>query len=197
MSNDALWSGTFGNEYTVRNEFDYSPRRKFWGDIMYLTEAKSVLEVGCNTGNNLECIVDYLPRRQNAWGVDVNYRAIDMAHVRHKEINCVLASAYDLPFRDDYFDLVFTCGVLIHQTPDEVDIVMQEIIRTSAHYVLAVEYANDIFLEIPYRGNTGVLFKGPYGDIYEKKYGLRMIKSGRLGKEEGFDDTTWWLLSKV
>jgi ubiquinone/menaquinone biosynthesis C-methylase UbiE len=144
----------------------------------------------------LDIIAQHLPTYGNAWGCDVNQKALNISHIRHKEINAVKCSGFNLPFRDDYFDLVFTAGVLIHQSPSEVEVMMQEIIRTSGKYVLALEYANDIFEEIPYRGNKDALFRGPYGDIYEKKYGLRLVEYGHMGKEEGFDDINFWLLSK-
>ena len=34
--------------------------------------------------------------------------------------------ARDLPFRDDFFDLTFTCGVLIHQPKESLREVMAE-----------------------------------------------------------------------
>lgn len=194
MSNVDLWAGSFGDDYTVRCEKDYTPRMKFWGDIIYRTKIKSVLEVGCNTGQNIGLISEYLPTF--AWGCDVNQKAINTLHVRHKELNAVRCSGFDLPFKDDYFDLVFTAGVLIHQSPSEVEIMMQEIIRVSNKFVLAMEYGNDIFEEIPYRGQNGALFRGPYGDIYEKKYGLRLVDHGFVKKEEGWDDLNFWLFSK-
>lgn len=196
MSNVDLWAGSFGDDYTVRCDRDYTPRTKFWGDIIYNTKAKNVLEVGCNTGQNLDLISEYLPKPDNAWGCDVNRKALNVCHVRHKELNVVRCSGFDLPFRDNYFDLVFTAGVLIHQPPSEVEVMMQEIIRVSSRFVLALEYSNDIFEEIPYRDKVGALFMGPYGDIYEKKYGLRPVDYGFLVKESGFDAVNYWLLSK-
>lgn len=197
MSNVQLWAGDFGDAYTTRCDTDYTPRMKFWGDIIYKTRAGTVLEVGCNTGQNLDIISEYLPVRSNAWGCDVNQKALHMLHSRHRDLNAVKCSGFDIPFKDDYFDLVFTAGVLIHQKPEEVEVMMQEIIRVSKRYVLSMEYENDIFEEIPYRGNEGALFRGPFGDIYEKKYGLRLISSGKAGKEDGFDELGWRLLSKI
>lgn len=150
-----------------------------------------VLEVGCNTGMNLGS----LPAGSELWGIDVNQRAVNIARVRHKEANIIRGSGFDIPFRDAYFDFVFTAGVLIHQPPDEVELMMQEIMRVSGQFVMAVEYYSEMFEEVPYRGKDAALFKGPFGDIYEKKYGMRMVKTWNLGKREGFDDCRAWLLS--
>jgi ubiquinone/menaquinone biosynthesis C-methylase UbiE len=192
----ALWYGTFGDEYTVRNEGDYSLRKSFWDKILKITNPRTVLEIGCNTGMNLDIIAQRILEDFSVWGCDVNYPSVNLCHIRHKEVNCVVCSGYDLPFRDGYFDLVFTAGVLIHQKPEEVDKLMQEIIRISGKWVLAIEYDADIFEEIPYRKQSRALFRGPYGQIYETKYGLRLITQGVVGKDESFDDCTWWLLSK-
>ena len=196
MSNVDLWTGQFGDEYTERCGGDLDKRREFWADIIKMAKPYNVLEVGCNTGMNLAMMLPYMQEEDNLWGCDVNNKALAICHARNKWINAVRASGFDLPFRDGYFDHVFTCGCLIHQAPSEVERMMREIIRISAKYVLAVEYASDAFEEIPYRGCNEALFKGPYGKIYESKYGLRLIATGFLTKKEGFDDTTSWFLGK-
>ena len=196
MSNEQIWAGQFGDDYTARCDKDYTPRIKFWGDIIYKTRIKNVLEVGCGAGQNIDIISKFLPRKSNAWGCDVNQKALRILRQRHNELNAVSCSGFDIPFKDEWFDLVFTAGVLIHQKPAEVDVMIQEIIRVSRQYVLAMEYANDIFEEVPYRGQKEALFRGPFGDLYEKKYGLKLIDTGFVNKEAGFDDLTWWLLSK-
>ena len=57
-----FWSGTFGAEYTKRNESVYwKARVPFWRHIAETTNAVSFLEVGCNVGANLKAIRDVLP----------------------------------------------------------------------------------------------------------------------------------------
>jgi pseudaminic acid biosynthesis-associated methylase len=194
VSNAQLWEGSFGDEYSVRNDKDFSPRREFFLELFKRYPVSSILEVGCNNGMNLDIISETMKSAKNAWGCDVNSKALNLLHVRHKELNAVYASGFDLPFKDDYFDCVMTCGVLIHQKPNEVEGMMQEIIRVSGKYVLCMEYASSTFEEIEYRGNPGALFKGPFGDVYVNRYGLRLLETGYLTK--GFDRLTWWMLSR-
>jgi hypothetical protein len=73
---------------------------------------------------------------------------------------------------------------------------MQEIIRTSRSYIMAIEYASESFEEIPYRIKSEALYKGPYGSIYATRYGLKLLETGFLGVDKGFDNCTYWLLSK-
>jgi pseudaminic acid biosynthesis-associated methylase len=197
MSNEALWSGEFGKQYTIRNEmFPYAQRWKFLKAVMEDHVIKNVLEVGCNTGPNLGIMRDYIKDPKNLWGCDVNEYNIRAVRERWPEVQSVVASGFDLPFKDDYFDLVFTSGVLIHQKPEEIDAMMQEIIRVSGKYVLAIEYFEETFREIDYRGGKGTAFCGPYGDIYEKRYGLKPVESGLLEKDDGWDECTFWLFKK-
>ena len=189
MSNEALWSQTFGDEYTVRNDKDYSPRTEFFRNLLLRYPAESILEVGCNQGMNL----DLIGGRQ--YGCDVNPGAVRMCHTRHPDLNVICCSGYVLPFQSDFFDLVFTCGVLIHQRPNEVVQMMEEVERVSRKYVLAMEYAAEAFEEIPYRGQKEALFKGPYGEMY-KSLGLHLIATGFLGLEQGFDSVTFWMFEK-
>lgn len=46
-------------------------------------------------------------------------------------INIIRGTADDIPFRDGYFDLVFTSGVLIHINPQSIGKVLREIYRCS------------------------------------------------------------------
>ena len=197
MSNEMLWAGEFGNNYTARNEmFPYVSRWKFLKSVCEDYIIKSVLEVGCNTGFNLGIIKEHLASPHNIWGCDVNEYNIQQMRLRWPDIQSVYASGFDLPFKDDYFDLVFTSGVLIHQKPSEVESMMQEIIRVSAKYVIAIEYFEEVFRDVNYRAGKGTAFCGPYGDIYEKRYGLKQIASGHLDKEDGWDDCTYWIFRK-
>lgn len=198
MSNEMLWAGDFGTQYTGRNEmFPYASRWKFLNAIVSDHIIKSILEVGCNTGFNLGMMREWMASPKNLWGIDINDYNIKQARERWPDCQFVYGSGFDLPFKDDMFDLVFTSGVLIHQKPEEVDAMMQEIIRVSGKYVMAIEYYEPAFRELTtYRGGPGTAYTGPYGDIYEKRYGLKLRETGLLEKDDGFDECTFWLLEK-
>ena len=190
MSNEALWSQTFGDEYTVRNDKDYRPRAEFFRNLLLRYPAEKILEVGCNQGMNLDIMNGVSPGFY--CGCDVNASAVRMCRAKHPDLNVVCCSGYATPFRDGFFDLVFTCGVLIHQHPNEVGRMMEEVVRVSGKYVLAMEYAAEAFEEIPYRGQKEALFKGPYGEIY-KSFGFSLAETGFLSREQGFDSVTYWM----
>lgn len=196
MSNENVWAGKFGDDYTERNKSAYSARWPFWKDFVSRFAFDTCLEVGCNTAANLGMISTLKENQIGMWGCDVNQNALWKARKMEPGLNIIYASGLNLPFMDDCFDMVFTAGVLIHQTPETGETMMQEIMRVSNGYVVAIEYESDIFEEIPYRGLSNALFKGPWGDVYEKRYGLRLVEKYEANKDVGFDRCTCWVLSK-
>ena len=132
---EELWSGSFGDEYVERNAQLDDRRRGFWTGIVDEFAPASVLEVGCGQGGNLLPLSQILAARQ-VWGIDINEAALARARTNAPGVNVVYGSARGLPFRDATFDLVFTTGVLIHQPDDQLPLVMDEMVRSSARYVL-------------------------------------------------------------
>jgi pseudaminic acid biosynthesis-associated methylase len=193
---ESLWGGEFGQAYTDRNANAGAGRQKFWRSIVRLTRPQRVLEVGCNLGANLSAFTDVLPPR-GLWGIDVNEHALARLRARLAGVNAVHGAARDLPFRDGWFDLTFTCGVLIHQPPQALPLVMSELVRVSRRFVLAAEYAAKEPTEVPYRGHSGALFKRDFGALYRELFPqLEQRRNGFLGRDQGFDDVTWWLFEK-
>ena len=52
-------------------------------------------------------------------------------------------------------------------------------------------------VEVPYRGQEGALFKRDYGAILQHHSpGLRLIDRTFRGRDQGWDDMTFWLFEK-
>ena len=152
--------------------------------------------MGCNQGGNLRWISQQTPAK-HVYGVDINESALGVLKKVLPAVNAIWSQARELPFRGSYFDMVFTAGVLIHQPTATLRRVMGEVVRCSRRYVLCLEYFSPKNEEILYRGHQGALFKRDYGQLYRKWFpGLRLQKTGFLGKEQGWDDVTFWLFDK-
>ena len=193
---ETLWAGRFGDKYNERNKEGYAGRGRFWREFLPALGVKSVLEVGCNIGGNLQWIVELVPARQ-VWGIDINEAALTQLRVSLPGVNALWSPARELPFRDGYLDLVFTAGVLIHQPEESLSQVMSEIVRCSRRWVLCMEYFSGNTVEVPYRGNVRALFKRDYGKKYLKGFPeLKLIQQGGLGKSDGWDNVTYWLFRK-
>jgi pseudaminic acid biosynthesis-associated methylase len=193
---EALWQGSFGDEYTERNAAASEGRLPFWKGILDEYRCRNVLEVGCNLGANLRWITTLVEPR-DVYGVDLNERALSTLRTSHPAVNAVWSPARELPFRDRFFDLVFTMGVLIHQPLETLPDVMSEIVRCSRRYVLAGEYHADELTEVPYRGERAALFKQDFGRRYMELFpDLKLLKRGFLPRGSGWDDTTYWVFER-
>jgi len=194
---EALWAGDFGNAYVERNKGAGDVREPFWRSLLTAFPATSALEVGCNLGGNLRWVASVLPPQQ-VFGVDVNLSALRTLRASVPDVNAVHTRGRDLPFRDHWFDLVFTMGVLIHQPESTLPLVMSEIVRCSKKYVVCGEYFAERTVEMPYRGHSGALFKRDYGGLYQSLFPeLTLRKQDFMGKDQGWDDVTYWVFEKV
>lgn len=184
-----LWQGQFGAEYTARNRVDWRKRIPFWTRILNQTGARSAHEMGCNAGWNLSAIRRALPDVEVS-GHDLNAVAVDQA-------NGAGLSAWvsDRMPVNRIFDLTFTSGVLIHVPPAILTETMDQIVRASGQYVLAIEYAAEREEEVLYRGQTGALWKRPFGRLYEAM-GMKLVHQESLSHADGFDHCSAWLLTK-
>jgi ubiquinone/menaquinone biosynthesis C-methylase UbiE len=73
-----------------------------------LPDKSRILEAGCGTGQTLSL----LSSRHETTGLDISPAALRLAC--QKCGNATLGSIFDIPFRDDSFDLVYNSGVIEH-----------------------------------------------------------------------------------
>ena len=194
-----LWAGEFGDAYVDRNRRAAHGRDDFWRDRIAQTSPASVLEVGCNLGGNLRPLAALLGAEALA-GIDVNSTAIAAARDAVPGADLRQCSAYEIPFDDASFDLVFTTGVLIHLPTEGLYKAIDEIVRCSARWVLCGEYFAEQEEEVPYRGHDEALFRRDYGGIYRERHpDLKLVEQGFLGASDdsSWDDVTWWLFERA
>jgi pseudaminic acid biosynthesis-associated methylase len=194
---EQLWAGRFGDDYVDRNTSAHEYRQSFWSTMLTRYPCRSVLEVGCNTGANLRWIAPIVGA-PGTNGVDVNHKALATLRKDLPDVNAVWAPARELPFPDSRFELVFTMGVLIHQPDTTLPMVMSEMVRCSRRYVMCGEYHANSTVEVPYRGQTGALFKRDYGRLFTDTFpSLEILETSFLGRDEGWDDVTVWLFART
>ena len=186
------WAGQFGKEYTDRNALSLEETEllykrnygithtemnsKFIGD---LDRDMRVLEVGSNIGNQLLCLQE--AGFKNLYGIELQSYAVELSKSRTKGINIIEGSAFDIPFKDGFFDLVFTSGVLIHISPEDISTVLDEIYRCTKQYIWCFEYYSDEYTQINYRGHADLLWKTNFSKLFLKRF-----KNLILVKEELF-----------
>jgi pseudaminic acid biosynthesis-associated methylase len=186
------WTGDFGREYTDRNpgtpaEMDELYRRnygmtrtainhRFLGEI---PRSARILEVGCNVGTQLQLLQQM--GFTNLYGIDIQNYALKGAKDRLPEVTFIEGSALAIPYADQFFDLVFTSGVLIHIPPEDLPDALAEIHRCAKHWIWGIEYYSLETTEVEYRGHQGLLWKTDYARLYLQQFpGLELVLNDHL-----------------
>jgi pseudaminic acid biosynthesis-associated methylase len=184
------WTGKFGEEYTDRNmmspdEFDKLlhsrigfSRTEQIDEFLSDLKLNNILEVGSNVGNQL--LLLQKKGFKNLYGIELNRYAVEKAKERTKGIDIIQGSAFDIPFKDAYFDLVFTSGVLIHLSPRDINDVLDEIYRCSKKYIWGSEYFSENYIKVDYRGHNELLWKTNFAKSYLNRFpDLKLVKERR------------------
>jgi pseudaminic acid biosynthesis-associated methylase len=191
----SLWRSEFGRAYTDRNDHEKPERVIAWRRLLDGITPDRVLEVGCNVAWNLE----YLRRLgvRELYGIEPQPYAVERERWRGPGFGILQGTAFDLPFRDGWFDLAFTSGVLIHIAPESINMALDEIYRVSRRWVVAIEYDHPTEQEINYRGHDGALWKRDHGALWMARHpDLREVRSFPLSAADGYDDCTAHLFEK-
>jgi pseudaminic acid biosynthesis-associated methylase len=209
-----FWKGDFGKEYTDRSTYntteewdieyiEYYGIRKTAMNELFLGHldktSTKILEVGCNLGYQLRGLQQN--GFQNLYGVELQHYAAEKARKTTENINIVQGSGFDIPFKDAFFDVTFTNGVLIHIAPETLLAFTSEVVRCSKKYIWGFEYHDEKLKEVTYRGNEGYLWKMDYAQFYLDNFpNLRLVKKElypiKVAAEQGNIDCMF-LLEKV
>ena len=197
---EEFWVGEFGSAYLERNvgeQFVASNLRLFADVLRRAPDVRSILELGCNIGLNLEA----LKRIDSGFalsGVEINAAAAEIA--RGKRIAEVIQGTIIEPLDLPKSDLTFTKTVLIHINPDALAGVYENLYRLSKKYIMVCEYHNPAPVVVSYRGHSDRLFKRDFAGELIERYGLRLVDYGFVyHRDRHFliqDDMNWFLLAK-
>ncbi|MCW0234921.1 MAG: methyltransferase domain-containing protein [Ferrovibrio sp.] len=177
-----IWQGEFGASYTERCTFEnddafnalyvnrYGRKRddinQDWlGD---LPRDIRILEVGTNVGNQLRALQRL--GFSNLTGIDIQRYSVDRSKDFYRGLDIIVGSGFDIPFKDGYFDLVFTNNVLIHIAPENIDGLLSEMHRVTRRWIWGFEYYAPEFTEIPYRQHESLLWKADYAKLFTQRF---------------------------
>ena len=198
---ESLWAGEFGREYAQRNRGTDLVRSNvaLFARVLAGTDGvRSVLELGCNIGNNLRALRALLPD-STLRGVEINAEAAaEVTAWGGAEVDVASIIGYSAP---EPVDLAFTKGVLIHINPDRLPEVYASLTSASTRYVMVCEYYNPTPVEVRYRGVDHALFKRDFaGEILDSTPGLRLVDYGFTYHRDPvhpLDDSTWFLMERT
>jgi pseudaminic acid biosynthesis-associated methylase len=206
---EKFWNSEFGKEYTDRNKWGSDEEwdniyRDTWGLTKLEINDKvlhdmprdiKILEVGCNYGAQLRGF-----QRMgftNLYGVELQSYAVEESKKAYSGLNIITGSGFDLPFKDGFFDLVCTNGVLIHISPKDHHAFMKEMYRCTKKYIMGWEYYSEDPKELNYRDNKGFMWKADYAEIYKMGFPDLELKKQHLVKYVATENhDTIFLLAK-
>jgi SAM-dependent methyltransferase len=191
FSDEELWAGVHGINYTAKFPVDWRPRVPFLRKILKRTRAHEILDVGCNAGFNLSAIQAIDPALRIR-GLEINEHVAVMAGSLGFEVYVGRARYVGAAF-PQAFDMVVHSGVLIHVPPELIAETARSIAKASRKWVLAVEYYEKAERAVRRRGRVLRTWARPYGAIYEN-CGLELVAHGKPGP--GYPNCDYWLMRR-
>lgn len=199
-----FWKGKQGDAYVERNSLQSDAHRErvlMWQQILancYPNHPSSILDIGANVGRNVYA----LSKISTA-----ELFAVEPNAIARNQLNTIMASdrvhAGDLshlPFPDNSMDMTFTCGVLIHVSPDQLLKAYAEMYRVTKRWIVNIEYFSARPEMIEYRGEKDKLWKRDFGQLWIDEYKdfVRPVHCGFEWKAmTKLDNLTWWVMEKI
>ncbi len=202
------WRSDFGRAYTDRNSLtpdalDALYRRNYGIGRRELNQrfladmprTARILEVGCNEGNQL-CALREMGF-ENLYGIEIQDYAVRKARARLEGTQLAVATAFEIPYPDGFFDLVFTSGVLIHIAPADLPRALREIHRCARGFIWGHEYYSPQPMEVLYRGHEELLWKMDYARLYLDLFDdLDLVREERLPYLQDANVDSMFLLAR-
>ena len=130
-----FYSKSYDLDYLIRN---VSCHREMF-DLVYEEKPKKILEVGSGTGS-MSTFLSYLGYEVISLDNDskVLSKAKNLARKLNGKVKFILNDAFNIPFGDNYFDLVFHQGLLEHFSDAHIYKLLDEQLRVAKAIVLSV-----------------------------------------------------------
>lgn len=137
------WEDYWSNHHSDLSP--YHPHRKYLIDTILKYNPKSVLEIGCDTGQNLQLIAYDHPEIKCV-GIDINAKSIADGNLLYKmagykNIELLQGKAGDLSrFNDNSFDVVFTDAVLMYIGKDKITSIILDMLAKTKLVLIMCEW---------------------------------------------------------
>jgi len=199
---EKAWGGTFGDQYVGRNAAAelIPPLYAFFSKVLcHAPGVSSIVELGANIGLNLQALHAIIPAAELE-AIEINATACTI--LRQLEAVNKVHEASLLEFNPDrQYDLALIRGVLIHIHPESVALIYKLLYNISSRYICIAEYYNPKPIEVPYRGEKGLLYKRDFaGELLDMFPDVRLVDYGFIYHRDPVfpqDDITWFLLEKA
>ena len=184
------YDSNYWSSYTSKNNFCNEELAKFIRDLVTSLKVKSVLEVGCNTGNELKAFSETF----DVHGVDANEGSLEKARKNLPSVEFKKSFITKLPYDDASIDFVFTHKVLNFIADEEIPIAMNELYRVSKKYILNLE----LFKESEGVINDNDIFSW-YRNMYKRwlDFSVKIISNVEMHEDIDPEKTRFVLVRKI
>ena len=156
IENDKYWIDRKSND--SRQDWDYHSKswiERYWLSVKHphrdqiinelkKIEFKSLLEIGCNAGANIQRIrKEFKIDDGNLAGVDINLDSILFVQKKLPDVLWKVQNAKYLPFRDKEYDIVLADAVLMYADPTEAEKILFEIDRVAKKAIIICDWFSE------------------------------------------------------
>ncbi len=161
-----FYSKSYELDYLIRN---VSCHREMF-DLIYEEKPKKILEVGSGTGS-MSTFLSYLGYEVTSLDNDskVLLKAKNLAKKLNGKVKFTLNDAFNIPFGDNYFDVVFHQGLLEHFSDANIYKLLDEQLRVGKIVVLSVP--NNLYKNIDF-GDERLLPNIFWDSLLKRRYKL-------------------------
>lgn len=203
------WNGKFGEDYTNTNKRNTKMENEKYINRFNISRTElnkeflknkikyddRILEIGCNIGVQLKILEEM--NYKDLWGIEILDYAINHIRSSMSNINVVKGSALNIPFKDNFFDLVFTSGLLIHISPKNISYALDEIYRCSKSYIWGFEYyLPNEYKMIEYKGQKNLLWKTDFPKLFLDRFNDLSLVHKKILKHDDDNLDIMYLLEK-
>lgn len=208
-----------------REEFDYQ-REKDWIEKEFVEEAKNtfnttgpywglkILDVGCGTGRMLGAGLTTVRGGSKYYGIDTSKEMLKKLKEKEKfiectkkEVNTKIGDAQNIPYKDNYFDVVFSYHLLWHLPKKEQEKIIKEMFRVSQKIVI-FDIVNKNFIWNKIKWIFGIkdtkgIYKLSIKEVEEiignREYKIEKLNDIIMSDEiyKYFRIINWWWVRKV
>lgn len=137
--------------------------------IILKFRAKKILEVGCGT-SSMSIFLSFFVK--DVVALDKNPQLIKQGmnfsrKFKRKNIKFICGDAFDLPFKDNLFDIVFSQGLLEHFSDKDIHKLIDEQIRVAKYVIFSVP--NEYYPKKDF-GNERLISKEKWESIIVENY---------------------------
>lgn len=134
-----------GNKWIMDyNDLNHPHRQKLIEIIGKQYPFHNILEIGCGLGSNLYLLSKKFPNAQ-LYGIDINSQIIKegkklLEQNKIKNITLKVGNALNIDYPNKYFDIVFSDACFLCISPNQIEIIVNEINRLSKKAIILNEY---------------------------------------------------------